>query len=173
MSDVLTASVQNGSVPDLPHAAAIVQQLRDLIKERQARLAELDKERARMVAELDEQRARILGEVKVYEQALKPLTGEARKRNRKSQAPVTTRVGPERLEELKEFIRTFSADHEEFRQVDIRAAMGTWSDGVEVSSGSTASAFETLRQEPHNFIRIARVSGNNKFFRLTREALRS
>lgn len=159
------APAQNGSAPQVPHAAEIVQQLRALIDERRIRLAELDQERDRINAE-----------VKAYEQAIKPLTGEQpRKRGRAKaqQSGNLTRVGTDRLEELKNFLRAYGADHDEFRQVDIRAAMGQWADGAKISSGASASAFETLRQEPHNFLRIGRVDGNSKYYRLTREALRS
>lgn len=168
MTEVLDAAAQNGAVALVPHAAEIVQQLRSLIGERELRLAELDREREKIHAEL-----------KVYAAAIKPLTGEApikkRGRPRGAEQPVrrdASRVGPERLAELKEFILAYGADHTEFRQVDIRAAMGQWSNGIKVTSSSTASAFEALKQEPENFLRIARVEGNSKFYRLTNSALR-
>lgn len=166
MTDAVTAAAQNGSAPLVPHAAEIVQQLRSLIGERELRLAELDREREQIQAEL-----------KTYEQAIRPLTGEVRKK-RKQTAPARargagTRVGDERVAELKEFIRSYADEHEEFRQVDIRAGMGQWADGAKITSSSTATAFEALRQEPHNFLRIGRVDGNSKYYRLTREAVRS
>lgn len=169
MTDAVTAAAQNGSAPLVPHAAEIVQQLRALIGERELRLAELDREREQIQAEL-----------KTYEQAIKPLTGEARKK-RKPPPPARarrdtgggTRVGDTRIAELKEFIRSYADEHEEFRQVDIRAAMGQWADGGKITSSSTATAFEALRQEPNNFLRIGRVEGNSKYYRLTREAVRT
>jgi hypothetical protein len=167
MTEVMQdAPAQNGSAPLVPHAAEIVQQLRSLIGERELRLAELDREREQIQVEL-----------KTYEQAIRPLTGEVRKRGRKPGAaqPVRaekSKVGPERMAELKEFILGYAADHTEFRQVDIRAAMGSWANGTKINSSSTASAFEALKQEPENFLRIARVEGNSKFYRLTNSALR-
>ena len=167
MTDAVTAAAQNGSAPLVPHAAEIVQQLRSLIGERELRLAELDREREQIQAEL-----------KTYEQAIRPLTGEPLRKKRKQAAAAparatASRVGDSRLAELKEFVRSYAAEHEEFRQVDIRAGMGQWSDGAKVTSSSTATAFETLRQEPHNFLRIGRIEGNSKYYRLTREAVRS
>lgn len=168
MTDAVTAAAQNGSAPLVPHAAEIVQQLRSLIGERELRLAELDREREQIQAEL-----------KTYEQAIKPLTGEARKKRKLPPARARrdtgggTRVGDTRIAELKEFVRSYAEEHEEFRQVDIRAGMGQWSDGAKITSSSTATAFEALRQEPHNFLRIGRIEGNSKYYRLTREAVRS
>jgi hypothetical protein len=160
------SEAQNGSAPALPHAAAIVQQLRDLIDERRVRLNELD-----------EERNRINGELKIYEQAIKPLTGEPTRKRKAATGErirtVPSKVGPERLAEIEEFIRAYAAEHEEFRQVDIRAGLGTFKNGSAFTSSQSASAFEALRQEPHNLLRVARVSGNSKYYRLTREALQS
>ena len=155
---------QNGSAPLVPHAAGIVEQLRALIREREQALAHLDVQRQGIQAEL-----------KAYEQAIKPLIGGTAKKPKPSTpaAKTGTKIGEQRIEELKDFIRRFAEDHEEFRQVDVRAAMGRWADGATVSSAITATAFERLRQEPYNFLRIGRVDGNSKFYRLTREAART
>lgn len=169
MSDELSAAAQNGSAPMLPHAAEIVGQLRTLIEERTARLATLDHEREAIKAELH-----------AYEAAIKPLTGEQPKRKRgrpkNGEQPVRAKesnFSPERLGAIKAVILEFAADHEEFRQVDLRSAYGTLPDGGKLTSGMTARAFEILRQEPHNLLRIARVDGNSKFYRLTREGLKA
>ena len=61
----------------------------------------------------------------------------------------------------------FAEDHEEFRQVDIRTLPGI--DPTVAKSSMMALAFEALRQE--GVIRFARQDGNNKFFRLTRQAM--
>jgi hypothetical protein len=61
----------------------------------------------------------------------------------------------------------FCADHDEFRQVDIRTMSGAPTD----SSSKMATAFERLRQD--NVIRFARKDGNNKFYRLTSESQRA
>jgi hypothetical protein len=76
-------------------------------------------------------------------------------------------IGAERVAEIKQMILDYAADHEEFRQVDVRT-LPTPS-GWRFTSSISANAFEQLRQE--NFLRIGRVNGNQKFYRLTREAL--
>jgi hypothetical protein len=169
MTEVLTAPAQNGSAPLLPHATEIVQQLRSLIGERELRLAELDREREQIHSEL-----------KAYEAAIRPLTGDIRlkKRGRPAGQPteakraVPSQVSPERLTEIEGFIRAYAQDHEEFRQVDVRSTYGKFAAGQTFTSGIAARAFETLKQEPHNLIRIARVDGNSKWYRLTNSALR-
>jgi hypothetical protein len=157
---------ENGSAPLVPHAADIVQQLRNLIGERELRLAELDREREQVQAEL-----------KTYEAAIRPLTGEARKKKgRPGEQPKRTtpsKLSPERLTEIEGFIRAYAADHEEFRQVDIRSEFGKFASGQTFTSGISAIAFNILGQEPHNLIRVARVDGNSKYYKLTRSALRS
>jgi len=169
MSDELSVAAQNGSAPMLPHAAEIVGQLRRLIEERTVRLAELDHERESIHAEL-----------KAYEAAIRPLTGErpakrGRPKNGEQQPKRTkeSNFSEERLEAIKTVILEFAEDHEEFRQVDVRSAHAVLPDGGKLTSGMTARAFEILRQEPHNLLRIGRVDGNSKYYRLTREAVRS
>jgi hypothetical protein len=169
MTEVQAEPAQNGSAPLVPHAAEIVQQLRSLIGERELRLAELDREREQIQKEL-----------KTYEAAIRPLTGEIRLKKRgrpaKTAEPARSKesnFSPERLEAIKEVILAYAADHEEFRQVDVRSAHATLPDGGKLTSGMTARAFEILRQEPHNLLRIARVEGNSKFYRLTRQAMRA
>lgn len=156
MSDV------NGAVPN--PAADIAQQLRDLIDERQQALQAIEAQRQEIVVEL-----------RGYEKAIAALTGSGSTgpgRPRKSQAvkaSARTGLSDERLSEIANAIRSYAADHDEFRQVDIRSISGL-SEGLAKSS-VMAQAFELLRQEPHNLIRFARKSGNNKYFRLTNAAL--
>jgi hypothetical protein len=76
-------------------------------------------------------------------------------------------VGEERLDRIREIVLEYAADHEEFRQVDIRTQPGL--EGAMVTSSVMTTAFNRLRQE--NVIRLARQEGNSKWFRLTREAL--
>jgi len=103
-----------------------------------------------------------------YEKALKVLEGEPIRAGRppkdatKKRATRPNKIGPEKLGQIREAVLEFADTHEEFRQVDIRGVM-------DVTSGVTAIAFEMLRQE--NLIRFARQDGNNKWYRLTREAL--
>lgn len=156
MSDV------NGANP----AANIAQQLRDLIEEHQQALAQIESERQQIVEEL-----------RGYEKAIVALTGSGnsgpgRPRKLKSRAAgasVPTGLSDERLSAIADAIRSYAADHEEFRQVDIRSMPGL-PEGLAKSS-VMAQAFELLRQEPHNLIRLARKAGNNKYFRLTNAAL--
>jgi hypothetical protein len=69
------------------------------------------------------------------------------------------------MAKIEEAIRAYAEDHEEFRQVDIRATLT----GALAHSSKMAVAFEQLRQA--NVIRLARQEGIQKFFRLTRETL--
>jgi DNA-binding transcriptional ArsR family regulator len=73
-------------------------------------------------------------------------------------------IGEARLASIREQVLVYAEDHEEFRQADIRVFMG------EASSGIMTLAFERLRQD--GLIRLARQEGNNKYFRLTRQAAR-
>ena len=126
----------------------------------------LDRERAHYQAKLD----LIAPTLKKYERAIAILEGSTPGPGRPAKvvkSPVRARpagIGPERLERTKEAILGYAADHEEFRQVDIRTITG-------FTSSNTATAFENLRQEPYNLIRFARQEGINKWYRLTREAL--
>jgi hypothetical protein len=148
--------------------------------------AEVDAARAaavsaleRMVAvhavERDKLKARLAEiepEIKSAEKALAALRGEPlghpqgkRAYNKtKSSESKSTGVSDERLALVTDAITSYTAaGHDEFRQVDIRGV-------VDVTSGVTALAFEALRQR--GAIRLARQDGNNKWYRLTREALR-
>jgi len=152
MSEVLAVDPVDG-------ATRIVSQLRELVAERAAALNVIE-----------EQRQAILVELRTYEKALSALLDEPLPRARTKrpvEAPrARTRVGPERLERIREAVLAYAEDHEEFRQVDIRASVP----GDLARSSTMASAFETLRQQ--NVIRFARQDGVNKYFRLTRTGLR-
>jgi hypothetical protein len=121
---------------------------------------------------LRERLAEVNDVVSRYERAVRALTGE--------KAPTPTPrtpgkrvrehpsgVGEERLDRIREIVLEYAADHEEFRQVDIRTQPGL--EGAMVTSSVMTTAFNRLRQE--NVIRLARQEGNSKWFRLTREAL--
>jgi hypothetical protein len=110
----------------------------------------------------------MLAQMKRDERALALLTGEERAKPGLKPGPKPkgdrvrdnpSRVGDERLAQIRETIAAFAADHEEFRQVDIRTITG-------LTSSNMATAFEMLRQQ--NVIRFARQDGNNKYYRLTR-----
>lgn len=159
MTEVTSAASVNGTEP-APFAAKIAGELRELIEERTQRLEAIDAER-REVAE----------ELKVYRAALAPLTGESPRKRKKPAASTGTpargtAIGPERLAAIEAAVRTFAADHDEFRQVDIRSMVGDKAG----NSSVMAAAFEQLRQA--NVIRFARKDGAQKFFRLTNTALR-
>jgi hypothetical protein len=153
------SETENGTAP-MPEAEAIIAQLRELVVTRQTALAEHDRLRSQIVNEL-----------RTYEKALQALQGEPRKAGRpKGQSRTApSKLSDERLAEIERIVREFAADHEEFRQVDIRSAYGTLPSGGTMTSGMSAIAFEALRQR--NVIRVARQDGNSKFYRLTREAL--
>jgi len=120
--------------------------------------------------DLKERLSIISPELVRFEKALKvlrgePLTGVKGQGNPKTQARIKhniSRIGPNKLEEIRKAVLKLADANEEFRQVDLRAV-------YDIGSSQAAVAFEMLRQE--NTIRLARKSGNNKYFRLTREAL--
>jgi hypothetical protein len=152
----------NGHMPEadpieLAHDAELIRMLTGEVKSRESRIEELR-------AEIDQ----LTPALKRYQKALALLTGEdAPAPGRPKGARVRAKpsgVGDERLERVEAGIRDFAKDHDEFRQVDIRSTV----EGI--SSSVAATAFETLRQR--NVIRLARKDGNNKFYRLTAEALR-
>jgi hypothetical protein len=66
-------------------------------------------------------------------------------------------------ESIKSKTLEIAADKEEFRQIDVRTALG----GAAGKSSTMSLAFERMRQE--NIIRFARQEGIQKYFRLTRE----
>jgi hypothetical protein len=121
--------------------------------------------------------AQIKAERKAFEQAIQRLRGEPliKQTGRRAGRPKSSstsdgarsgKVSPELLEAIRAGIMRFAADHDEFRQVDIR----TMPDAPTEKSSATALAFEQLRQD--GVIRFARKDGNNKFYRLTSESLR-
>ena len=166
--EVSVAVPQNGSAPalapnlglQLPGADGIVKQLLDLIEERRLRLTDLNAERDRL-----------LNEMRAYEQALKPLTGDTPRKQKSKPKPRTelvrempSQMSDKRLEPIKHAILAYAAKHDEFRQIDIRSRLGG------SSSSTMAQAFELLRQntpERPAIIRLSRKQGNSKFFRLT------
>lgn len=152
------APASNGSAETTPEAVRL---LREMIATRRTR-AEL----------LRAQLAEIEPELKRYERALAlildepPPPGPGRGRppgGGKATRDKPSGLSAERLARVEEAVRNYAAEHDEFRQVDIRTV-------IDVTSGVTALAFEDLRQK--GIIRLARAEGNNKWFRLTREALR-
>jgi hypothetical protein len=108
--------------------------------------------------------AQVTAERRRYEKTRAALLGETRPPARPKEKPKVLRkgIGDPRLLTIRNAVLDFAADHEEFRQVDIRTNTGD-------NSGTMAIAFERLRQD--NFIRFARRDGINKYFRLTRETL--
>jgi hypothetical protein len=156
-------SDENGDAPALPQASEIALQLHALVTDRENALAKHDLVRDKIVTEL-----------RTYEKALAALTGEPKKAGRPKQGQSGERTKPsklseERIGEIETLVREYAADHEEFRQVDLRAAYSQLPSGGTMTSGMSALAFEELRQR--NVLRVSRIEGNSKFYRLTREAL--
>lgn len=155
---------QNGGATD----DEVVRLLRKQIAVRQVRVDELNAELASLMPEL-----------KRYQKVLSMLSGErlgpgGRPAKDKTPKPPTPGaragstgfgIGEERIAHIERAIREYARDHDEFRQVDIRS-MQT---GMMAKSSVLSQSFEALRQR--NVIRLARASGNNKYYRLTREAL--
>lgn len=167
MTEVQEGTIQaNGRV----RAADVAQQLEALIADRR-----------QVLAEIDEQRDKIVVALRSYERALQALTDpDSITRRRRASKPAktdqaqskrtnATRMSPKRLQEVEAYVRDYAKDHDEFRQVDLRSAHGTFADGATFSSGQSALAFEKLRER--NIIRVSRIDGNSKYYRLTRQAL--
>lgn len=138
----------------------------------EAVLEQLRAQRELLRTELDS----VSADIKAFEQSLARLRGEplinhpgAKRgpgRPPKKQESHGTGISEERLGQVRDAILRYAVDHEEFTQVEIR----TLPDAPLANSGSTAAAFEKLRQA--GVIRFARKDGNRKFFRLTSESLR-
>jgi hypothetical protein len=159
MQDTTTDAVAaNGSAP-LSARESIAAQLDALLVDTRHR-------RDAMQAQV----AELSAEIKSYEQSARALRGERpgpKPKPKSTTAAQTsgTAVGPERLAHFEALIREFAADHEEFRQVDFRSSPS----GGGMTSSVSSTVFELLRQ--NNVLRLARTDGNQKFYRLTREAL--
>lgn len=122
--------------------------------------------------QLKKRLAEITPQLSRYEKALKVMTGEpltgVRGAPKGKRGPLGGKaISDEALERIKEDIIRFAEDHEEFRQVDIR----TMPDAHITDSGKLSTAFKVLREDDYNFLRLARKSGNNIYFRLTRAAI--
>lgn len=140
-------------------AASVVYQLRELVAQRQAALVEHDRTRAQIVTELRQ-----------YEKALASLIDPPRKPGPKPDGERVrakpSKIAPDKLDAIRDAVVAYAQDHEEFRQVDVRATVPE----SLAKSSTMATAFEMLRQE--NLIRFARRQGISKFYRLTASAAR-
>jgi hypothetical protein len=161
--------------------AEIARQLEAAAREREDKIGELQ-------AEIDLLRP----EADRYRKAVKVLRGERLSAGGRAKDPIEvpegeepptrvsrasrrayppSQVAPTRIAEIRAWITEYATDHDEFRQIDIRNAHGRFEDGGAFSSAVASQAFEQLRQESFN--RLARSEGGSKFYRLTREALRT
>jgi hypothetical protein len=119
------------------------------------------------IAELQQAMDDITPDLRRYERALALLTGAtspvgrpARQSPAKALKARGKTVSDQKVERVEAAVRRYAEDHDEFRQVDIRGV----NEGL--TSSVTAVVFDVLRQR--NVIRLARVDGNNKYYRLTR-----
>ena len=162
----------NGHVAE-PFEAKLLADLEGAITEKREAVTALEVERAAAVGRIDAQLATQRAALKRYEDTRKRLVGEPLRVNRKPGRPrnedrvrvVPSKVSPEKMSDIEAFVRAWAEDHEEFRQIDIRSAPGS----PVTDSGKSSAAFEQMRQA--NVLRLARVDGNNKFYRLTRSAV--
>lgn len=163
MTTEVAAPGQNGSVAE---EERIIVELRASIEIRRARVTELR-------SEIDE----IMPSLKRYERALQLLTGEEpvhkgpgrpASAGKSKYKPIAEQVAAgkgiseERLAAIMEAVYKLAEDRDEFRQVDVRTML-------DIPSNVASLGFEALRQKGE--IRLARAEGNNKWYRLTREAL--
>jgi DNA-binding transcriptional ArsR family regulator len=157
VDQLTTEPTTNGVAHHQDEDNEAVRALESMIATRKARHDELQ-------AQLEE----ITPELRRYQRALALIKGESPQAGRpstkgtKTHYGKTTGVSEERVEQVMGAIRKLAETNDEFRQVDVRGV-------VDVTSGVSAMAFEALRQR--GIIRLARQEGNNKFYRLTREAL--
>jgi hypothetical protein len=140
----------------------VVSQLQGIIdvneSKREELRAELDK------VDLELRRARKALDFLTGEPPRKPGRKPANESARPEGKVRSTGISPDRLDDIRRAVLQYGEHHEEFRQVDIRATVS----GRLANSGLMAKAFELLRQE--GTIRFARVDGNHKYFRLSRQA---
>jgi hypothetical protein len=158
--------------PPIADDDALIRQLQAIVSDKELRLE--------LLAKQDQE---IRGELKRYAAALRALTGEAKApakpkgkqftstrlesgeivRSRAGGTRNTSKIGPEMYDAIKSKTLEIAGHMEEFRQIDVRSALG----GTAGKSSTMSLAFERMRQE--NIIRFARQDGIQKYFRLTRE----
>jgi hypothetical protein len=133
----------------------------DLVRDIQERMRVLVDDRENLLASARE----INAQIKRYERTLKSLIDEPQQPKRvRPPRPVSAREKsirqsdwwPERREGIIAYIR----EHGESRQIDWRKAAG-------VRSGESSIMFRILRDD--DVIRISRVAGVHKYYRLTKE----
>jgi hypothetical protein len=169
----LTEADANGH-PEPPDPDVMIRQLQSYVRAKELEL--------QVLAERSDS---IRAEMKRYAGALRALTGEPGPkkvgsgvkfastrlesgeivRTRSGGTRSTSKIGPEMYESIKSKTLEIAADNEEFRQIDVRTALG----GAAGKSSTMSLAFERMRQE--NIIRFARQDGIQKYFRLTREQI--
>ena len=170
MSDVQQQALAQGN----GHAASLSVDER-IVEEIRAQADVLEARRAELQSQLDEitpqlqryQKAikAILGEP-LRHQSVDPETGEPVERKKPGPKPGSHRGGTThagvsegQLAMVERVFRELATQRDDVRQVDVRTVTG-------LRSGSMALAFKELRNR--GVIRLARVDGNNKYFRLTR-----
>jgi hypothetical protein len=157
----------NGGTANTQLDSKLSELLRQEIAQRRVRVDELQAELDALKPEL-RRYERVLAQLSddPAEQAAKPgPKGKAKGTQSKAGVAEGKGIGDERVAGIRDAILVYAEDHDEFRQVDIRTATG------ESNSGIMTLAFERLRQD--GVIRFARQDGNNKWFRLTRQAART
>ena len=150
MDEVQTSP--NGSAPPMTQVTDV---LRDAIAQRAAR-----------VDQLAEELAHVKHELTSYQKALQLIDGTPRAKPGPKKSAPSTKIGPERLAEVKSAVLEYvqANGDVEFRQIDIREHMGHT-----INSGVSSIAFVQLRDA--DVIRVARKSGVNQYYRVTRQAL--
>lgn len=137
----------------------VAEQLRVEIAQRRVRVEQLQ-------AEL----SALMPFIRRYEKALALLVGEpatpaAKPAKSSSNGKHSNAKGVSEgtVAQVRNTILTLAANQDEFTQTQVRAVTG-------LSSGVSSLAFEQLRQA--GVVRLARQDGNQKIYRLTREAAR-
>lgn len=122
--------------------------------------------------ELKEQLSELDAAVKRYEKAILALEpvekkdwkgGPKYRSDKQRTAAMRNMRNSQAWPEIREAIISYAHDHDEFTQADFR-------EGWDMTSGKSSIAFRILHEE-ENTLRIARIDGNKKYYRLTKEAL--
>jgi hypothetical protein len=137
-------------------------------EKKQRLIEELQEEvvaRLKLIEDLQTEITRAREDAHSYVRALAALSGEPRRVAKPPQRKGATGLGisAQKLDLVVTTIRNITAEQDEFRQIDVRQR-------TDMRSGETALAFRSLRAD--GVIRLARQQGNNKYFALTREALK-
>jgi hypothetical protein len=153
---------QNNGASDMYDATDIIKELEGVIS---ALVAEKEELKGQMGA-IDAAIKRYGRAISALElpQALAPKAPKERS-GQKREASKDSMRRSARWDDLQTAVIAYAREHDEFRQVDLRNDL----EDLKLTSGHSSIAFDILRDD--NILRVSRIDGNSKFYRLTQEAL--